>query len=150
METCVAHQALCSLMLNIAEEIREGNLYSFCPLNEDRFNILRDDICGTEPEPKVLACLELANKLMSYEHFDHASKLLKEGIQICENEPAMKGENYYHESVLNLVQIMMNGYLTKEENAQGKELMEYLVKQFPQFEEAPLKMSQMGTLGNLI
>ena len=117
------------------DEIHKGERHSLCRLGE-KLTHLQRDILGNSPERKVLACLEMAEKLICYDSFTAASVLLNQSIHICEESPDLIKTLYYHDSVFNLAQMMMNGHLSPEENDRGLGLMQQLVSEFPDCEEA--------------
>lgn len=104
--------------------------------DREKLKHLHRDILGNSSEQKVLACLEMAEKLICCDRFTTASVLLNRAIEICEEFPQMKPTMYYHDSVFNLAQMMMNGHLSPEENERGLGLMQQLVREFPDCEEA--------------
>jgi hypothetical protein len=119
------------------EEIRENDLCSCCPLGGDKLDKLVADIMGSDDVAKVLAYLELGERLKTYESFKHAYCFLCKASELCNAD--MKTKQYYYDCALNISQMMINGDLEDVlENSEevGKAKLRYLVEKFPKCSEA--------------
>jgi hypothetical protein len=138
VETPISPLAASSTLDDIFTEIRTFDKRYFFPLGDDKLDSLKQDISGegVGDEPKALACLELAERLISNESFDKASILLELAKRVCDQNNDLNGTDFYYDIVLNLARIYYDGRLCESKIAEGEQLLHFLVEQFPDCGEA--------------